>query len=547
MDHDQTTFYSVDGDQGHSGRFAGLNGFDVAADQPVDVSTGLVSLGYVWAAIKRHIRFCCVLAVIGLMVGLGYYSKYPPAYKAQTSVLLTYGVNENPSGAVYDNQTIAESHAVAQLAMKAIGDHQSLGSFAASYNVAVVTDRVLQITASAPSAALALSKANAVATEFLKFRANQLEAAQSALVQTMEGELGPARQNIASINQQISQTQAEPSSPAQRARLKTLQSQLSQAQLALSALQQIIAQDKTSSGVLSAVTGSVVLDRAELLGHSKTKIIVEYAVYGLFGGLIVGLAIVVIGALASDRLRRRDDITRALGAPVKLSVGSVRSRGRIPLTRPSLDVSKVANLRPIVAYLGATAAQTGKHGALAVVPADDPGVAALSVVSLALAYARDGRKVVLADLASGAPAAKLLGDSRPGVRLVNAQQASLMLAVPGAAEFTPYGPFDRGLAARDSRFTDEVRDAFGSADVLLTLVTLDPAFGGEYLATWADSAVVMVTAGQSSWARLQSTGVMVRSSGMPAVSAVLVGGDKSDWSLGLTQDTDALTGIGGLG
>jgi capsular polysaccharide biosynthesis protein len=547
MDHDQTTFYSVDGDQGHPGQFASLNGFAITADQPADASAGLVSLGYIWAAIKRHIRFCCALAVVGLVVGLGYYSKYPPAYKAETSVLLTYGVNENPASAVYDNQTIAESHTVAQLAMNAIGDHQSLGSFAASYSVAVVTDRVLQITASAPSATLALSKANAVATEFLKFRAHQQEAAASALVQSMENELGPARQNIASINQQISQTQAAPGSPAQRARLKTLQTQLNQGQLSLSALDEIIAQDKTSSGVLSAVTGSVVLDPAELLAHSKSKVTVEYAVYGLFGGLIVGLGIVVVGALASDRLRRRDDIVRALGAPVKLSVGNVRSRGRIPLTRPSLDASKVANLRPIVAYLGGAASQTGKHVALTVVSADDPGVAALSVVSLALAYARDGRKVVLADLASGAPAAKLLRNASPGVRLVNAEQTSLTLAVPGAAEFTPHGPFDGGPTARNSRFTEEVSDAFESADVLLTLATLDPAFGGDHLATWAESAVVVVTAGRSSWVRLQSTGVMVRSGGTFAVSAVLVGADKSDWSLGLTQDTDALMGIGGLG
>jgi capsular polysaccharide biosynthesis protein len=546
MDHDQTTFYGVDGGQDYPGQLASFDGFALTADQPADVSTGLVSLGYIWAAIKRHIRFCCVLAVVGLVAGLGYCSKYPPAYKAETSVLLTYGPEENPASAVYDNQIIAESRAVAQLAMNAIGDQQSLGSFGASYSVAVVTDRVLQITASAPSATLAMSKANAVATAFLKFRANQQEAAQSALIKSIENELGPTQQTIASINQQIDQTKAAPSSPARRARLKTLQSQLAQGQLALSALEQTIAQDKTSSAVLAAVTGSVVLDPAEPLAHSKTKITAEYALYGLFGGLIVGLGIVVVGALSSDRLRRRDDITRALGAPVELSVGNVRSRGRIPLLRRSLDASKVANLRPIVAYLGATAQQTGKHGALAVVSAGDPGVAALSVVSLALAYARDGRKVVLADLASGAPAAKLLGDARPGVRLVNAQQTSLTLAVPGAAEFTPYGPFDRGLAARNSGFTGEVSGAFESADVLLTLATLDPAFGGEHLATWADSAVVVVTAGRSSWTRLQSTGVMVRSGGTPAVSAVLVGADKSDWSLGLTQDTDALMGIGGL-
>jgi len=91
-----------------------------------------------------------------------------------------------------------------------------------------------------------------------------------------------------------------------------------------------------------------------------------------------------------------------------------------------------------------------------------------------------------------------------------------------------------------------VNEAFGPGDVLLTLATLDPAFGGEHLVTWADSAVAVVTAGQSTWTRVQSAADMVRSGGTSLVSAVLVGADKSDWSLGLTQDPDALLGVGGL-
>jgi hypothetical protein len=40
----------------------------------------------------------------------------------------------------------------------------------------------------------------------------------------------------------------------------------------------------------------------------------------------IGMAIVVIRALITDHLRRRDDIAEALGAPVGLSVGSPGSR-----------------------------------------------------------------------------------------------------------------------------------------------------------------------------------------------------------------------------
>jgi capsular polysaccharide biosynthesis protein len=546
MDRDQTTMYTMDGEQGRPGHLAAFSEFSVPADQPADVAAGLVSLGYVWAAIKRHFLFCGVLAVIGLVIGLGYYSKYPPAYKAQTSVLLTYGSDENPASAVFDNQTIAESHAVAQKAMNDVGDHGSVGAFAGSYTVSVLTNRVLQITTTAPSATLAVDKARAIATEFLKFRANQQEAAQQATVQSMQQKLVTAPQDIASINQQIAQTKAAPSSPAQRSRLKSLQTKLAQAQLSMNVLEQTIAQTKTGSGVLPSVAGSVVLDPAALLAHSKTKAIVQDAVYGLVGGLVVGLGIVVVGAITSNQLRRRDDIARALGAPVKLSVGNKGLRRKIPLLGRGLDGARAAKLRPIVAYLRAVAPTTDKRTVLAVVPVDNAGVAALSVVSLALSYARDGRKVVLADLADGAPAAKLLGGGKPGVSVVNAQQTSLTLAVPGADEFAPCGPFDRRPAARRSGFTVEVSGVVGGADVLLTLATLDPAFGGEHLVTWADSAVAVVTAGRSTWIRLQSAADMVRSGGTTLVSAVLVGADKTDWSLGEPQDPDALQGVGGL-
>ena len=47
-------------------------------------------------------------------------------------------------------------------------------------------------------------------------------------------------------------------------------------------------------------------------------------------GLVLGLGIVIVRALVSDRLRRRDDVAHALGAPVNLSVGSVRVTAGCP-------------------------------------------------------------------------------------------------------------------------------------------------------------------------------------------------------------------------
>ena len=56
-----------------------------------------------------------------------------------------------------------------------------------------------------------------------------------------------------------------------------------------------------------------------------------------------------------------------------------------------------------------------------------------------------------------------------------------------------------------------------------------------------------MTAGRSSWTRIHAVGEMIRLAGMSLVSAVLVGADKTDESLGVTQPPGALTGAGDLG
>ena len=89
--------------------------------------------------------------------------------------------------------------------------------------------------------------------------------------------------------------------------------------------------------------------------------------------------------------------------------------------------------------------------------------------------------------------------------------------------------------------------ACASADLLVTLVTLDPSVGAEHVATWATSAVAVVTAGRSSWAKIHAAGEMMRLAGLPMTSAVLVGADRTDESLGVTERSSALSGRAGLG
>jgi hypothetical protein len=173
---------------------------------------------------------------------------------------------------------------------------------------------------------------------------------------------------------------------------------------------------------------------------------------------------------------------------------------------------------------------------LAVVAVDRADVAALALVSLAVSVAAEGKRVVLADLCGSAPAAALVGVKERGVvRGVRVKGAQLVVAVPGSDSVVPVGPFRRGPAVAGQRPSRELVAACESADLLLTLARLDPSTGGDHLATWASDAVVMVTAGRSSWTKIHAAGEMIRLAGMRLASAVLVGADKTDETLGVTS------------
>ena len=142
----------------------------------------------------------------------------------------------------------------------------------------------------------------------------------------------------------------------------------------------------------------------------------------------------------------------------------------------------------------------------------------------------------VADLSGGALADVFWGQRPPGIHPVSQYGTEHMtVVVPDRHEIAPVGPLRGRLAAVEPRLADgSLADACASADLLLTLATLDPASGGDHLGTWATDVVVMVTAGRSSAVRINAVGEMIRLSGTRLVSAVLIEADRSDESLGTT-------------
>jgi capsular polysaccharide biosynthesis protein len=457
----------------------------------------------------------------------------PPVYQASTTLLLTNGPEPQPGAAVQDDQTIAQSIPVAERALHKLGLSENAATFLASYAATPVTDRALSIIVNAPTSNDAVSRASALATAFLSYRAAQLQAQQTQLFNSLEQQVNQARQHADSFSAQMTKVLTQPPSPARRTELGNLRIQHNQAVLALNQLEQTTNATKASTQALTTteVTGSQVLDAAAPLPHSRYKHLVLYPLVGLILGLVVGLGVVIVRALISDRLRRRDDIARALDAPVRLSVGPMRSSRWRPGKR-GLEGAQNADIQRIVMHLGA-AIRPGSSGivSLAVVPVDDPEVAALSLASLASSCSQEGFRVILADLCPGAPAAKLLGATDSGIQQVRVNGTDLLVVVPDPNDVELAGPL-RSLSRREES-TDPLVAACGSADLLLTLAPLDPSLGGEHLGTWAANAVAMVTAGRSTWTRIHAVSEMIRLAGTRLDSAVLVGADKTDESLGV--------------
>jgi capsular polysaccharide biosynthesis protein len=501
-----------------------------------ELTGGYTSGAFIKAALRRRARFWCVTALIGLLIGLALYVKLPPAYHATATLVLTNSPNENPTAVMQTNATLAESVPVAERVVTQLGLRESAASFMATYTATPTTDQILTISAGAPSASAALTRANALAAAFLQFRTAYVQTQQAELVAELNQQQKQAQQRLDAINAQLSQLPAQPSSQAEQASLRKLQAQQKDAINALDEVKYYVvgAQATAQTTTDSMVQDSKVLGPAVLAKHSHVKGVALDVAGGLIGGMALGMGIVVIGALVSDRLRRRDEIAEAFGVPVGLSVGVLRKRRLLGRAARDLD------MRRVVTHLrNAVPGSSRGPASLAVVAVDDAHVAAHAVASLAMSCASEGRQVVLADLSGGAHLARLLGAKGPGMHAVSRKGANFLVAVPEPDDVALVGPL-RGstLSVVPARADKALVEASNSADVLLTLASLDPAVGSEYLATWATDAVGMVTAGQSSEERIRGVREMIRLAGTRLDSVVLVGADKRDQSLGASSTLD---------
>ncbi len=524
-----TTFPPADG--GFRNRLAIFNG-DAAfddTDSSAGSAPGLVSVGFLRSALRRHVRLWCGLAIVGLIIGCGYSIMKPPKYTASTSVVVVDQAQADPTAAIATDISLAESTPVAAAVVRQLGLPQTPASFLHTYTVAQVTTQILSITASGPSSSAAVQRASAIAAQYLAYRKEYKEAVQQQTQAVLQQQVTQAQQQLSSITTELTQAQAN----GDEAEVKGLQAQQTAAANNLGSVKQDVTNtlDSEQATTQQQISGSQVVSPATAGQRPVKKTLAIYGLGGLLAGLAVGMVIVIIAAITSDRLRRRDDIAYAIDAPVRLSVGALRS-GRLPHLRGR--AARGRDMERVVEYLrNAVPGRSRGTSGLAVIAVDDAPTVAQAVVALAIAESKRQSRIVLADLSAGALAARQLGVKAPGVTTVTPAGVPIVVAVPAPGDVAPIGPL-RAITASsgEAQVSEQLADACSAADLVLSLVTLDPAVGGDYLATWATNAVAVVTAGQSTATRIRAVGEMVRLGGAHLDSAVVVDADRADESLG---------------
>ena len=492
---------------------------------PADDQGGLVSLGYIGAALKRNKKVWILTTVLGIVAAVGLYGTYHAKYTDTATVMLALDPNLDPASAIQTDAILAVDSTMAQQAMQKLGVRKTVPEFLKTYTVTVSTtsNDLLTFTATDPTATAAYNEANTLAATFLQYRAQTELAKESVNTSSQDQQVTQTQQTIDSLKSQIKNLKQDGAKTGD-SKLARLQNELTGAQNLLASLQQTVASNEATlrSTTAGLIAGSRVLDTGiPAAGTSKKKFALEYGGGAIFGGLVIGLLIVAIGAIISDRLRRRDDVAAALGAPVRVSVASGGKR--------SGKTNREADLKRVADHLRNTVPSgTDGAGSLVVVAVDDSKFVSEAIREVAVSAARDGKRVVLADLSGGA-LSHLFKAKEPGIRGVDAGGVRVVLVIPERDELAPVGPLHAPTLGTPMNGVPNVHAA---ADVFITLATLDPATGAAHLKTWGDDAVAVVTAGESSVTKVQAAGEMIRFAGARLDSAVLLGADENDESLG---------------
>lgn len=520
---------------------------EMAADETA-ASPALVSLRFLQSELRRRWRVWVALSVIGGLLGLLSFVALGRSATATTTLLLAHDPGTDPTRAMQTDLGLVRTRVLAEEVIADLGLDVAPVDLLEEVRAAGQTSQLLTISTTAPDGQQAVAIASGFARAYLSFRSEVLtQQAESRI----EGTLAQAQvlaERVTEITKQIDAL-AGGATSAQATHLNDLIAERAGLNSQISQLRQSAQSDRIQ---LSAVVdASQIIDPAVVEPKGVKRRAAMSMASGILAGFFLGVGLVLGRALLSDRLRRRDDISRAVGTPVILSVGRVSGgwrssrQARERVTARLLDELEVDP--PVSrrwALLGVNSERDTVVAAADLIRALSARGALVTGVDLtetgALASALGVQAGRPEDWAPSSPSG---GDPEAEVSTRPAgPQVIRPIRVPSVAR-RPTGLLDPlDLLTLPGEGTETSVEGY---TVVVSEVT--PAIGAEHLASWADLAVLVLAAGAASGERLRAAAYAVRTSGLTLTGVVLTRSDPTDDSLGEPMPDRDWMGVGRTG
>lgn len=519
-----------------------------------------VNLHFLRSALRRRWRVWAAAGCAGVLLALGYVVLVPPRTVGTVTLILAHPPGSSPEAEISTDVSLVQTRTVAERVVDELDLEMTPEGFLQTVIVEPVSTRVLILDVMAPDRAAAVARAGALSRAFLDFRGEQIAAASEGLIDGHKERVAALETRQRDLTRQYELLRGTSGEEASSRATDAL-AERSRVASEITTLQQ---QMQESLLVTESITAaSRVLDPATaVLPSAKRRLTLSLA-SGLVGGTAIGVGFVLFAAMTSDRLRRRDEVALALGAPVRVSVKGLGRPARGLRKSYPTGTDDLQVLARALTDVGSPAKSWGPQGlhtglvpqpqghqtrqvrlVLGTIESVEAG--RIVVAGLAAELAKRQQSLFIVDLtrAGGLEptvARALAEDDRHG------SSGAPVVFRPKVFPAVARGPL--GVPAgspSDLPPHDPHRRAWDSADVALTLAEVDPAVGVDHLRSWGEEVVLLVTAGRSSTERLRSTGELVRSAGLELRFAMLVGGDPRDESLGL-PDTAGSERVGDRG
>ncbi len=497
-------------------------------DQTVILSGRLVSFHYLGAALRRSKKVWIASAILGLIIGGAYHTVVPRKYTAYSMVYMAHPIGSDDAIEIGNDLALLDNTAVARAAIKILNEPSlNPNTLLGKTPGVAVSDNVIEVSIQGPSYQEAVRRVNAVTSAFLTFRAAQYTGQDRAVVDGLDKEIGALQTQVNSMTNTINDGNATSTQltqvVAERASITT----------EVSNLQGNVQTDQLNTNAV--VDASRVLTSGTTEYHSTVRLYLIDGLSGLAAALVIGIGLVSLRAMTSDRVRRREDLATIVGANVEVSTAApVRKGAR----------GKAGNTGPVARYFEHLVTGGARRSILAVA-VDDVDAPAAAIVAAAASLVAQQKKVVLVDFTSDRVLEKRLkrfilkGNGGPVREVEISPEHVLTLYIA-----------PKNLGPEDGRAAWELgAERWEGSDAVLALGTIELGRGAWHLRNW-DQSILTVTAGKSTPQRISGTAELLRASGVSVSASILFNADSDDESVGLApvagpwaSDTFASFGI----